>query len=82
MNSSAAVTAEIPAEVLTVTPTVPVPAGLAAAISVPEMKMTPVAALLPNMTTAPGLKPLPVMVTLVPPAADPLAGETPVTETW
>jgi hypothetical protein len=40
---------------------------------------TPVAALPPKLTVAPVRNPVPVMVTAVPPAGRPLAGETDVT---
>src|SRR5215510_14102990 len=63
--------------------TVPVPGGLVAVMCVPE-SMVNCAAAPPKLTpvTAGGaVKPVPVMVTLVPPLVVPLAGETPVTET-
>ena len=73
----------MPAGVVTVMCTVPVPGGLVAVILVPESivncaaappKLTPVSA-------GGAVKPVPVMVTLVPPLVVPLAGKTLVTET-
>jgi hypothetical protein len=62
------------------TSTVPVvPAGEVAVIDVAELTMTPVAAVAPNLTAVTPLKPVPVMLTLVPPAADPDPGLTAVT---
>jgi hypothetical protein len=43
---------------------------------VPFTTVTPVAAALPNVTVAPAAKFVPVMVTDVPPAVDPLFGLT------
>jgi hypothetical protein len=40
---------------------------------------TPVAASPPNITVAPAAKFVPVIVTAVPPAVDPLFGDTPLT---
>jgi hypothetical protein len=58
--------------------TVPVPGGLVAVISVLEttdmLALTP-----PNSTAVAPVKPLPLMVTVSPPTAAPLAGETEVT---
>lgn len=68
----------MPPGVITVTCTVPVPGGLVAVISVPES--TVITALTPPKSTAVALlNPLPVMVTLVPPALVPLVGEIVVT---
>ena len=65
---------------VTVTSTVPtLPAGEVAVIEVEETTVTPVAAVAPNFTLAPLAKPVPVIVTLVPPAVEPLVGLTPVT---
>ena len=61
---------------LTVTSTVPVPAGEVAVIDVPETTVTPVAAVAPNLTVSPDANPVPVIVTDVPPAALPLVGLT------
>src|SRR6266568_4318045 len=61
--------------------TVPDPGGLVAVICVPE-SIAYVAALTPSkLTPVAPVKPVPVMVTLVPPAVVTPAGETPVTET-
>ena len=70
---------------VTLTSTVPLPAGLVAVTRVSEPTVTAGALTVPNFTlTLPGAgagteKPLPVIVTMVPPTAIPLAGETPVT---
>jgi hypothetical protein len=59
---------------------VPEPDGLVAVILVADTTTTLLACADPNLTVAPRMKPVPVMVTRVPPAAGPWAGETPVTE--
>ena len=65
---------------VTVTVTAPAyPAGVVAVIDVPLTTTTLVAAALPNVTVAPATKLVPVMVTAVPPAVDPLPGLTLVT---
>ena len=65
---------------LTVTSTVPaLPDGEVAVIEVVELTVTPVALAEPNWTVSPEAKPVPVIVTLVPPEVLPLAGLTPVT---
>ena len=64
---------------LTVTVTVTAPAasaGVVAVICVPLTTTTFVAAALPNVTVAPVAKFVPVIVTAVPPAVDPLFGDT------
>ena len=58
--------------------TVPALAGLATVICVPESAVT-FAVARPKLTRVAPERPVPVMVTLVPPAGDPLAGDTPVT---
>jgi hypothetical protein len=61
-----------------VTTTFTAPAVCAAVvpvIDVPLTTATPVAAVLPKVTVAPLRKPLPVIVTAVPPLADPDVGE-------
>ena len=68
----------IPA-LVTVMSTVPVPAGADAVISVADTTVKLVAALLPNITAEAPVKPVPVMVTRVPPASGPVFGETLVT---
>jgi len=62
---------------VTVTVTAPaLPAGVVAVIEVPLTTTTLVAAALPNVTVAPAAKPVPVIVTPVPPAVGPLFGLT------
>src|SRR4029077_17837065 len=51
-------------------------AGVVAVICVPLTTTTFVAAVPPNVTVAPAAKFVPVIVTAVPPAVDPLFGET------
>ena len=60
---------EVPAVVVTVTYTVPVPAGEVAVSDVVLPKVTAVAATVPKSTVAPLTNPVPVMVTMVPPVA-------------
>ena len=55
-------------------------AGVFAVMVVVEATTTSVAATAPKVTSAPDTKPVPVMVTVVPPAIGPEFGETPVTE--
>ena len=69
----------MPAVVVTVTFWVPEPAGAVAVREVAEATVTPLAAVVPKATVAPALKLVPVTVTVVPPAAGPEVGETPVT---
>ena len=65
---------------VTVTVTAPaLPAGVVAVICVPLTTTTFVAAAPPNVTVAPVAKFVPVIVTAVPPAVDPLFGDTPLT---
>ena len=66
------------AGVTTVTSTVPLPGGLVAVISVPELPVI-TALTSPKSTAVASVKPLPVMVTLSPPAAVPVTGEIAVT---
>ena len=61
---------------VTVTSTVPEPAGLVAVIDVALLTVTAVAAVEPNATVSPDAKPVPVIDTVVPPAAGPLVGLT------
>jgi hypothetical protein len=70
----------VPAGVVTVTLTVPVPAGDVAVIEVAELTTTPVPAAVPNLTAVAPVKLIPEMVTLVPPAAGPDFGDTEVTQ--
>ena len=53
--------------------------GEVAVALVDELTVTLVAAVLPNFTVIPLAKPVPVRVTDVPPATEPVAGLTPVT---
>ena len=65
------------APTVTVTATAPaLPAGVAAVIVVLFVTTTFVAAALPNVTVAPDAKFVPVIVTAVPPAVDPVFGLT------
>jgi hypothetical protein len=62
---------------VTVTVTAPaLPAGVVALMVVAFTTATLVAAALPNVTVAPAAKFVPVIVTAVPPANDPLFGLT------
>jgi len=65
---------------VTVTATAPaLPAGVVAVICVALATTTLVAAAAPNATEAPAAKFVPVIVTAVPPAVDPVFGDTLVT---
>ena len=65
---------------VTTTFTVPAAwAGVVAAIDVLLTTRTPVAAVLPRLTVNPDRKPVPVMVTEVPPSAVPVLGVVEVT---
>lgn len=69
-----------PPALVTVTVTAPAaPAGVVAVMVVAFTTVTPVAAVLPNLTVAPVAKFVPVIVTAVPPSVEPLAGDTLVT---
>src|SRR5437588_1116299 len=76
---SADVLALVPAGVVTVTSTVPVPAGDVAVIDVGEATVKPAFAA-PNLTAVAPPKLLPEIVTAVPPAGGPLLGLTALTE--
>ena len=54
-------------------------AGVVAVIEVPLTTVTVLAAVPPTVTVAPDRKPVPVMVTAVPPLTDPELGEIAVT---
>jgi hypothetical protein len=73
-------TAEVPLGVVTVTSTVPAPEG---ALTVSEVELTTLMEVPgfadPKSTAVAPVKPVPVTVTEVPPAAGPLLGLTPVT---
>jgi len=80
VKRSAPEVAEVPFESVTVMSTVPLPAGLVAVTELDELTIMPVAALVPNFTVVvPEARPVPVIVTLVPPKVDPASGETAVT---
>ena len=65
---------------VTVTSTVPDPAGVVAVMEVPdESTLTPVAGAPPNETVEAEVKPAPEMVTTVPPVAGPDVGAMPET---
>jgi hypothetical protein len=72
VNWLAGLVAEAPAGVATVTSTVPAPGGLVAVIWVSESTFTIGALAAPNPTSVAPVNPLPVMVTISPPAALPL----------
>lgn len=74
----AAVTAEVPAAVVTVMFTVPLPPGLVTVICVPESEMILPAAP-PKLTLVAPVRLVPVIVTVVPPSVVPLDGDNPVT---
>jgi hypothetical protein len=78
VNRSAAVTAEVPDGVVTVISTVPCPCGLVTVICVPESAVI-LPATPPKLTPVAPARPVPVIVTTVPPVVYPLAGEIPVT---
>ena len=69
----------MPLAVVTVTSAVPVPEGEVAAIEVALLTVNDVAFVAPNFTALAPVKLVPVMVTLVPPPAGPLAGATALT---
>jgi hypothetical protein len=79
VNWSAADVAEVPPVVVTLTSTVAVPAGDVAVIWVAELTVNVVAAVAPNVTAVAFRRLVPVMVTVVPPAPGPDAGEIEVT---
>jgi hypothetical protein len=74
------VIADVPFGVVTLTSTVPAGAAGEIAVMVVElMTVTPVAALAPKWTAVAPVKPVPVMVTFVPPFTGPTFGLTFVT---
>jgi hypothetical protein len=79
VNWSADDVADVPPGVVTVIFTVPVPAGLLAVIEVALFTIYEAAAVLPNFTPLAPVKPVPVIVTLVPPVIGPATGEMLVT---
>jgi len=77
---SAPEVADVPPPVVTVTSTVPAaPAGAVAVIEVSELTVKPSAFAAPNFTAVAPEKPVPVIVTGVPPAVGPAVGEIDVT---
>src|SRR5947209_5014680 len=79
VKRSPAFVGEVPDGVVTVTSTVPVPAGDTAWIVVPDSIVKLVASLGPNLTAVASVRLLPEIVTVVPPADGPLLGATPLT---
>jgi hypothetical protein len=75
VNWSAGVVVLVPAGVVTLTSTVPVPAGEVAVIWLELTTVTLVAAAPPKVTEVAPVKLEPLIVTDVPPAAAPLVGE-------
>ena len=72
---------DVPLVVVTVTTTVPADsAGEMAVMEVEELTVTDAAGVVPKSTVAPVAKPVPVMVTLVPPEVGPPAGEMELTK--
>jgi hypothetical protein len=80
VNWSAELVALVPPEFVTVTSTVPLPAGEVAVIDVALLTVNEVAAVPPNFTAVAPVNDVPVMVTGVPPAPGPLFGEMEVTD--
>ena len=68
LNRSAELVALVPPGVVTVTSTVPVPAGETAVIELSELTVKLVALVEPNLTAVAPLKLVPVMLTELPPA--------------
>ena len=80
VNWSAAPVALVPPGVVTVMSTVPaLSAGEVAVIDVALLTVNAVAAVAPKLTAVAPVKPVPVIVTEVPPAVGPLVGLTLVT---
>jgi hypothetical protein len=80
VNLSDEEVADVPPAVVTVTSTAPAdPAGAVAVMEVAELTVKPVAATVPNLTAVAPVKPVPVTVTDVPPAAGPELGLIAVT---
>jgi hypothetical protein len=74
-----AVDVDVPAGVVTVTLTAPVPAGAMARIVESFETKNDDAGVVPNMTLVAPVKALPLMVRKVPPAAGPVFGLSPLT---
>jgi len=78
-QSAGALTADVPAGVVTVTSTVPVAAGTAAVICVALLTVKLWARTVPKLTAVAPVKLEPVIITEVPPWVDPVLGLTAVT---
>lgn len=74
MKLSALTTVLVPPVDVTLMPTVPLPAGELATISLSEMTVKLLADVEPKDTPVVPVKPVPVIVTEVPPAAGPSVG--------
>ena len=79
VNSSKMLVIDVPLGLVTVTLTVPVPAGETAVIDVAELTVKLAAGVVPKSTAVAPVSCRPVMVTVVPPAGGPDPGVTPVT---
>jgi hypothetical protein len=79
VNWEAGVVGLVPPNVVTVTFTVPAPAGDVATIELAPVTVNELAAVPPKFTPVAPVKLLPAIVTLVPPVVGPLAGEMKVT---
>ena len=75
MNWSPPDVVDVPPTVVTLTSTVPVPAGDVAVICVAELTVKLLAAVAPKVTAVAPENPVPVIVTDVPPVAGPDVGE-------
>ena len=76
---SEALVTDVPPGVVTVTSTVPDPAGATAVMEVADTTLKEVAAVEPNLTAVAPVRFVPVTVTEVPPAVEPEGGLTEVT---
>ena len=80
VNRSADDVADVPPAVVTVTSTVPAePGGEVVVIVLALTTVNGVAGVTPKVTAVAPVKPVPVIVTEVPPASGPAAGEMPLT---
>jgi hypothetical protein len=79
VNLSAALVGLVPPGVVTVTSTVPLPAGEIAVIDVELLAVNDTAPVFPNLTAVAPVKFTPVIATPVPPVGGPLFGEIEVT---
>ncbi len=76
MNRSAVDVVEVPSGVVTVTSIVPVPPGGDVTVIAVAESVTMAAALAPNFTDVAPARLVPVTVTFVPPAVEPVVGLT------